>query len=85
MREVRHPPPGDHAPAVCLDEEDGPFDLHVAPLGEPPTDVLLDHNAAGPQSLRPNLLQVRHLTSPEEDLCLTELVLVPVLQRQHAE
>lgn len=59
---------------------DGTF-LHPQVLfaGQPAADRLLDADASHTQLIRTQLLQVSHLTSPEEDLVFTKLILILVL------
>lgn len=46
---------------------------------EPAADSLLDANTSITQLVKTKLLQVRHLTSPEEDLVFAKLILLLVL------
>lgn len=47
--------------------------------GQPAADSLLDADTSNTQLVRAQLLQVSHLTSPEEDLVFAKLVLILVL------
>lgn len=51
----------------------------VLSAGQPAADSLLDADAGQTQLVRPQLFHVRHLTSPEEDLVLSKLILILVL------
>lgn len=48
--------------------------------GQPAADSLLDADTCHTQLIRTQLLQVSHLTSPEEDLVLAKLILILVLR-----
>ena len=65
---------------VSLQNQRGFLDLQVFLPVDPALDVLLDHDAARPQLVSTQLLQVRHLASSEKYLRLTKLELVGVLQ-----
>lgn len=51
----------------------------ILPAGQPAADGLLDADTSQAQLVRTQLFHVGHLTSPEEDLVLSKLILVPVL------
>lgn len=63
---------------------DGRF-LHPQVLfaGQPAANSLLDVDTSHTQFVRTQLLQVSHLTSPEEDLVFAKLVLILVLETKH--
>lgn len=65
--------------SVSLQQDGRPADLSVANSLQPPSHRLLDLDAGRAKFVRPELLQVRHLSSPEEDLGLAELEHVRVL------
>lgn len=65
--------------SVSLQQHGGPADLSVANSLQPPPHRLLDLDAGRAKFVRPELLQVRHLPGPEEDLGLAELEHVRVL------
>ena len=67
---------------VSLDGDGSMLLSEVLLAYQPAADGLLDTDARLPQLISPQLLQVGNLTSPEEDLSLTKLVLVLVLERQ---
>lgn len=48
--------------------------------GQPAADSLLDADTSHTQLVRTQLLQVSHLTSPEEDLVFSKLILILVLR-----
>ena len=72
-------PAGHVAAAVSLQQHCRAADLAVAEPLEPAAHRLLDLDARRAELVRPQLLQVRHLARPEEDLRLAELELVLVL------
>ena len=76
------PPPGQQAATECLQQQHGAANTSVLLPLQPATDVFLDHDTAGTQLVRSQLLQVRHLPRAEEDLRLAEPVLVVILRRQ---
>ena len=73
-------PSGEHASRPCLYQQDRLAYLLVPVLSEPPPNVFLHHDTAGSQPIRPQLLQVGHLTRAEEDFRLSELIFVLILQ-----
>ena len=52
--------------------------------GQPAADSLLDADTSHTQLVRTQLLQVSHLTSPEEDLVFAKLVPILVLMTKHS-
>lgn len=48
--------------------------------GQPAADSLLDADTSHAQLVGAQLLQVSHLTSPEEDLVFAKLILIPILR-----
>lgn len=49
------------------------------PPPAPPSEVFLDGDTGSPEPVQAQLLQIRHLTRAEKDLCAPKLVLVGVL------
>ena len=74
-------PAGQEASDPPLEGQGGAPDLAVPLAVQPALDVLLDHDAAVPQLLEAQLLQVGHLPGAEEQLGLAELVLVLVVDQ----
>ena len=73
-----YPPPSQSSPDHTLDCDSGYSDW-IVPFGSQPTPHSgLHHDTRTEQSLWPELLKVRHLTGSEENLSLSELILVVV-------
>lgn len=53
--------------------------------GQPTADSLLDADTSHTQLIGTQLLQVSHLTSPEEDLVFAKLILILVLGAKENE
>jgi len=70
--------PSQQAPRIALNQQSGPFDFEESGPCLPAAHMLLDHDTACAQLLRPQLLQIGHLAGHEEDLRLAELVLLTV-------
>lgn len=77
-----HLPAGLVSPGEPLNGDGGAALAQVLLACQPAADGLLDADAGGTQLVRSQLFQVRHLAGPEEDLSLTELILILVLRRQ---
>lgn len=75
-----------HSPDLFLSahvllDSDGSLSHVQEPASLPPAPhVLLDGHARRTKMIQTQLLQVRHLSRPEEDLTPTELVLVGILE-----
>ena len=73
-----YPPPSQSSPDHTLDCDSGYSDW-IVPFGSQPTPHSgLHHDTRTEQSLWPELLKVRHLTGSEENLSLSELILILV-------
>lgn len=74
-----------HIPACLVTSNvslngDGTFSHpEVLLAGQPAADCLLDVDTSHAQLVRTQLLQVRHLTSPEENLAFAKLILAGAL------
>lgn len=64
---------------MSLDGDGGFPHPQVLSAGQPAADSLLDADACQTQLVRTQLFHVRHLTSPEEDLVPSKLILILVL------
>jgi len=67
------------AAAMRLYKNDSPTYFDVSLLCQPTTHDFLNEHTAATQPIGPQLLQVRHLTSSKEDLCLSKLVQIAIL------
>lgn len=74
-----HSPACQMTPDVSLDGNGTLPHPQILPAGQPAADGLLDADTSQAQLVRPQLFHVGDLTSPEEDLVLSKLVLVLVL------
>lgn len=66
--------------SISLQQDGRPADLSVPDPLQPPSHRLLDLDAGRAKFVRPELLQIRYLSSPEEDLCFSKLEHVWVLE-----
>lgn len=73
-------PAGHVSSAVSLQSDGHLADLAVSDPLQPASDRLLDLDAGRAELVGPELLQVRHLTRSEEDLCLSKLEHVGLLK-----
>lgn len=71
--------------SVSLEQDDRPADLLVTNSLQPPAHGLLDLDASRAEFVRSELLQICYLSGPEEDLCLSELEHVRVLEETRQE
>lgn len=65
---------------VLLEDDGCVSHAQVLPPLPPPADMFLDGHAGSPQLIQTQLLEISYLTSSEEDLSPTKLVLVGVLE-----
>lgn len=75
-------PAGQVSSAISLQSDGRLADLSVSNSLQPTSDSLLDLDTGWAKLIRPELLQVCYLTSPEEDLSLTELEHVWLLRHK---
>lgn len=73
-------PAGQVSSTISLQKDGCLADLLVSDSLQPTSDSLLDFDTGWAKFIRPELLQVRYLSSPEEDLCLTKLEHVGILR-----
>lgn len=71
------------SPHVSLYGDGRLTDAQVLLASEPAANGLLDLDAGFTEFVRPQLLQVSHLASPEEDLRFSKLIFILVLQREN--
>lgn len=80
FRRVKLVPACKVSSSVSLQQDDRTADLLVPNSLQPPAHSLLDLDASRAEFVRSELLQIRYLSGPEENLCLSELEHVRVLE-----
>lgn len=73
-------PARQETPSISLQGDGGLPDLSVAYSLKPSSHRLLDLDAGVAELVGSELLQIGHLSGPEEDLCLSKLELIWVLK-----
>lgn len=81
-RLLKHSPACQVTPAVSLQSDSRLADLAVPNSLQPSSHSLLDLNAGEAELISSELLQIGHLTCPEENLCLSKLELIWVLKKR---
>ncbi len=79
---INNSPAGQVSSAVSLQSDGRLADLSVSNSLQPASNCLLDLDTGRAELIRSELLQVRYLTRPEEDLGLTKLEHVRLLRHK---